>query len=402
MSFRTAMRILSTSHVEDFSSPVAATGIHQAAPEDKEDDEAFSGYCESATKRNSIAAGEDPAAAREHCPGPPAEGPCGARPCVGKFPMWHLACLASGPLKRCRCDSVQSPRLLETSAQTSKTLPGLPPSFKILCDIFGSALVLSPTKCLECKFDPEEQFLNSPARMKSRSNPVPQRFISSPREKCRKAARYPRSFSAGQLEKRRKQPGRGQNTCFQRSECQGDAEFQSQTVSRTRTGNDSSKQKGRHQRKPCERKNVPKKEQRRWVTWTSAGAQRTEWIPTELPKTGYRRSSRTHSVARTKEGTHQPKRFPTEQPVTGRPLCDHARGNPRGLTRIEHPAPIRSTPEPYNTGCSPKVVIPGGVKESDESNRRVPSTSSPTVQKLALRTTKTRKSNASHERLSRS
>ena len=35
-------------------------------------------------------------------PGPPAEGPCGTCPCVGKLPMWHLARLASGPFKQCR------------------------------------------------------------------------------------------------------------------------------------------------------------------------------------------------------------------------------------------------------------------------------------------------------------
>ena len=36
-------------------------------------------------------------------PGPPSEGPCGTCPYVGRFPMWHEARLAFGPLKKCRC-----------------------------------------------------------------------------------------------------------------------------------------------------------------------------------------------------------------------------------------------------------------------------------------------------------
>ena len=96
------------------------------------------------------------------CPGPPAEGPCGrgdTAQCVGK--IW-------------------SPK---------------PSTWK-------------------CKFDPEEKFLNSPARVKSRSNPVPQRFISSPAREKSKSSPLPRSFSARQLEKRRKQPARGRTRVF--------------------------------------------------------------------------------------------------------------------------------------------------------------------------------------------
>ena len=58
---------------------------------------------------------------------------------------------------------------------------------------------------------------------------------------------------------------------------------------------------------------------------------------------------------------------------TGRQLL---RGNPRGWRRIEHPALIWSTPEPDNTGCSPKVVT-NESSHPAQSNLRVPSNSSP-------------------------
>ena len=47
------------------------------------------------------------------------------------------------------------------------------------------------------------------------------------------------------------------------------------------------------------------------------------------------------------------------------------RGNLRGWTRIEHLASIRSTLEPDNTGCSPKVVI----SESSRSSSIEPKSS---------------------------
>ena len=214
------------------------------------------------------------------CPGPPADGPCGARPCVGKFPMWHLACLASSPLKRCRCDSVQSPRHLETSAQTSKTLPGLPPPFiKVLCDIFGSTLVLTPKPSTwKCKFDPEEKFLNSPARIKSRSNPVPQSFISSPAREKSKCSPLPQKFLSSPAREKKETARTGQNTCFQRSECEGDAESFNPNPSAGQEQETRAASKRAGTRESHVRERTLQKEQRRWVTWTSAGAQR---IPTE-------------------------------------------------------------------------------------------------------------------------
>ena len=215
--------------------------------------------------------------------------------------------------------------ILKRQHRLQKPFRACLPYLKVLCDIFGSTLVLTPKPSTwKCKFDPEEKFLNSPARIKSRSNPVPQSFISSPAREKSKSSQLPQKFLSSPAREKKETARTGQNTCFQRSESQGEAESFNPNPSAGQEQETRAASKRAGTRVSHVRERTLQKVQRRWVTWTSAGAQRTEWIPTELPRTGYRRSSRTHSVARTKEGTHQPKRFPTAQPVTGRPLCDHA------------------------------------------------------------------------------
>ena len=107
------------------------------------------------------------------CPGPPAEGLRGTRPCV-EIP--HVAPGPSGlrPIEKMSLSVASSRHDISTDLKNPSGLAS--PLLKYSATSSGRLLGLNPNPSpWNCKFDPEEKFPSSPARVKSKSSPLPQK-----------------------------------------------------------------------------------------------------------------------------------------------------------------------------------------------------------------------------------